>query len=189
MSDAVSALAGASYDGFVRVKEMGLCGMITLRGDLALAGVQKAVKAAVGTDMPGQRQIVSNGDKAVAWMSPDELLLMVPHGEVEDVIAGLQKALKGVHFLAVNVSDARAVFRISGADVRDVIAKLVPVDLSAAGFGTGDFRRTRMAQVPAAFWMPDGDSVQIVCFRSVATYVFGLLKDAAEAGGEVGFHG
>ena len=33
MSKAVSALQGAVYQGYVEVREMGLQGMITLRGD------------------------------------------------------------------------------------------------------------------------------------------------------------
>jgi len=43
-------------------------------------------------------------------------------------------------------------------------------------------RRTRFAQVPAAFWMQDDNSAEVVAFRSVAAYVFGLLKTAAAAG-------
>ena len=94
----------------------------------------------------------------------------------------LTKCFGSNHTLAVNVSDARAVFRISGAHSRDVLAKLAPVDLSPDSFTPGMIRRTRLAQVPAAFWIEDGDSFRLVCFRSVAQYVFDLLKTAAEAG-------
>ena len=51
----------------------------------------------------------------------------------------------------------------------------------------GMFRRTRMAQVPAAFWMVDDQTFQIVSFRSVADYVFSLLKVAAQPGSGVNF--
>jgi len=44
-----------------------------------------------------------------------------------------------------------------------------------------------MAQVAAAIWMTDAETIRIVCFRSVAEYVYGLLCDAAEPGGEVGY--
>ena len=77
MSEAQSALAGASREGMVRVREAGLHGMITLRGDLGSAKVKTAVKDAAGLDVPAQRKIVSEGETAVAWMSPDELLLGV----------------------------------------------------------------------------------------------------------------
>ena len=53
MSESVSALGGASHEGFVRAEDMGLRAMITLRGDLASAKLRKAVKGATGLDMPG----------------------------------------------------------------------------------------------------------------------------------------
>ena len=67
------------------------------------------------------------------------------------------------------------------------MAKLAPVDLSPDAFKLGMFRRTRMAQVAAAFWMVDDTTFQIVCFRSNAQYVLDLLKVAAQKGSEVGF--
>ncbi len=186
MSDAVSALNGATYNGFVTVTELGLRGMITLRGDLSSAGVKNAATGVTGVDMPGQRQVHTVKESGLAWMSPDELLVMTPYAEVGDKLAQIDKLLKGKHYLAVNVSDARAMFRIEGAGVREVMAKLCPVDMAPDAFTPGMFRRTRMAQIPAAFWMPSDDAVQIICFRSVADYAFGLLKDAAEPGSEVG---
>jgi sarcosine oxidase subunit gamma len=187
MSEAVSALQGASYEGYVSVREMGLQGMVTLRGDLSSSKLKSAVKKVAGVDLPEVRTAAAKGDTGLAWMSPDELLVMAPYSKAGAVVAELDKALKGEHFLAVNVSDARAVFEIKGADVREVMAKLSPVDMAPGSFSAGDFRRTRMAQAAAAFWMVDNETIRIICFRSVADYVFGLLKDAAEPGGEVGF--
>ena len=73
--------------------------------------------------------------------------------------------------------------------MRDVIAKLAPVDMHPGQFNGTMFRRTRFAQVPAAFWMPDAQTVRIVCFRSVARYMFDLLRIAAQPGSEVGHTG
>ncbi len=187
MSEVVSALMGASYDGFCQVEEAGLVGMITLRGDLASANLAKAVKAATGAIVPGQGCVETGKTGRVAWMSPDELLLIVEHTGVAAMIGKLAKALKGDHALVSDVSDARAMFRVSGTGAREVIAKLSPADMAPEGFGPGQFRRTRLAQVPAAFHMPDDDSFEIVCFRSVATYVFGLLSLSAKPGSEVGY--
>ncbi|MEM9263722.1 MAG: sarcosine oxidase subunit gamma family protein, partial [Pseudomonadota bacterium] len=186
-SEAVSALQGASYDGYVSVREIGLQGMVTLRGDLSEKKITSAAKSVVGADVPDVGHTSFKGDNGLAWMSPDELLVMVPYAKAGETVAALEKALKGQHFLAVNVSDARAVFEIKGKAVREIVAKLSPVDMSADAFGPGRFRRTRMAQVAAAYWMIDEETVRVICFRSVAEYVFGLLKDAAEPGGEVGF--
>ncbi|WP_456387140.1 sarcosine oxidase subunit gamma [Profundibacter sp.] len=183
MSNAVSALQGVSSAGYVQVQEIGLQGMLTLRADLSLAKVAKAVKAAVGVQMPGQRAINMENGQGAAWMSPDELLLLMPHRDAEATADKLRKALGKTHSLVVNVSDARVVFTLTGTGAREVVAKLAPVDMQA--LAVGEIRRSRLAQVPAAFWISGPDEITIVAFRSVATYVFDLLKNAARLGGEV----
>jgi len=185
MSSAISALPGAAYEGYVQVSEAGLNGMITLRGDLADAGFKKAVKAAVGLDVPETRGIAFKGAKGLAWMSYDELMLFVAYKDVAKTLAALDTSLAGTHHLAVDVSDARAMFVLSGPAVREVVAKLCPVDMDPGQFGPGKIRRTRMAQIPAAVWMPKEGEIRVICFRSVAQYAFDLLKDAAKPGSEV----
>ncbi len=186
MSNVVSALENVSYEGFAKVGEAGLRGMITLRGNLASVKLKNSVKKITGVEVPKPGHANIADESGLAWMSPDELLVLVPYGAVNDALTSIDKALKGQHYLAVNVSDARAVFCLSGLGAREVIAKLCPVDMSKGAFKPGQFRRTRMAQVPAAFWMEE-DSITIICFRSVADYVFNLLKNAAEPGSEVGY--
>ena len=97
-------------------------------------------------------------------------------------MAALDKALAGEHYLAAVVSDARAVFRVEGAKAAQVLAKLMPVDLP--GMAAGELRRSRTAQVAAAVWR-DGDGYTLVCFRSVAGYVMGLLTHSAIPGSEL----
>ncbi|MEE9388737.1 MAG: sarcosine oxidase subunit gamma family protein [Paracoccaceae bacterium] len=189
MSDAVSALAGAQYQGFVTVKEAGLRGMVTLRGDLSDAKLIKCVKALTGLAVPTTGAIAQGDVFSVAWMSPDELLIMLPYEDAQAATTGLCDALKNSHHLAVNVSDARAVFSLTGVGGRDVLAKLSPADLSVAGFGRGQIRRSRLAQVPAAFWFSGEDQIDLVCFRSVAQYAFNVLKTASMPGSEVGLSG
>lgn len=186
MSEPVTALGGASFEaGIAAVTEMPVQGMITLRGDLAASAIRKAATGATKAEMPTAGGCEMAGDSGLCWMSPDELLVLCPYDAVSDTLAGLQTALGERHALAVNVSDARACFAVRGPHAREVLAKLCPVDLAPEAFRPGMFRRTRMAQVPAAFWMRDSQTFQIVCFRSQAQYVFDLLTVAAQAGSEV----
>ncbi|MEM6409367.1 MAG: sarcosine oxidase subunit gamma family protein [Pseudomonadota bacterium] len=185
MSNAVSPLQGASYDGFARMEEQGLRGMITVRGDLADAGFTKAIKSLTGCAVPEVRRCEAKGDFAVAWMSPDELLILCPYDAAEPGVAQIAEDLAGSHHLVVNMSDARAVFRVSGEKAAQVIAKLAPIDISPDAFGIGDFRRTRLAQTPAAFWMPEPGVIELICFRSVAEYALAVLSRAAMPGSEV----
>ncbi|MEE9453461.1 MAG: sarcosine oxidase subunit gamma family protein [Paracoccaceae bacterium] len=180
MSEARSILNGATFEGAIKITETGLRGMITLRGDLSGSALQKAVKSATGAALPEVRKITFGKAGNVAWMSPDELLLIVDYATVDTVVKSLGKALKGEHHMAVNVSDARAVFQLTGKGAREVLAKGAPVDLSPAAFGTGDLRRTRIGQLAAAFWMLKDGTIEVVCFRSVGEFLFDWLSNAAE---------
>lgn len=183
MSEPVSALAGASFPGFATIREIGPLGMITLRAKPGTPGLEAAVRAVTGTGLPPQRGIVTAGEKACGWMSPDEYLLILPYAGVAAALAALAQGLAGQHHLAADVSDARAVFRIEGPKADQVLRKLTPADLDR--MEAGELRRSRLAQVAAAFWAADG-GYTVVCFRSVAGYVMGLLSHAATPGAELG---
>lgn len=182
MSDPVSALGGKTYDGFATIREIGPLGMISLRCDLADKALTALIKSITGTKIPGPRQIETKDGKSTGWMSPDELLLILPYRDVAKAIDTIGQKLTSVHHLAVDVSDARAVFRIDGAKATEVLMKLAPVDF--AGLAPGELRRTRVAQVAAAFWK-DGEGYTLVSFRSVAGYVMGLLEHSAQPGSDL----
>jgi len=182
MYNAISALNGKADVGVVTVRDFGLQGMISVRGDLNDKAFQKACKAATGATPPALREMAMAGDNGYGWMAPDEALLLVPHGDVTAVIDQLEKALKGKHFLATNVSDARARIIVQGPHADEVIAKLAPVDMHPDTFKVGEFRRSRLGQVAAAFWKVDAETFHVICFRSVADYAFDLLVASAQAG-------
>lgn len=177
----ISALNGQSFDGFADVREIGPLGMITLRCDLAEKPLATALKK-LGLAVPAARRILHKDARSVGWMSPDELLIILPYADVSQTLETLRNALAKIHFLAADVSDARAVFRIEGPKADQVLAKLCPVDL--ARLEPGELRRTRAAQVAAAFWVVDG-GYTLVSFRSVAAYVMALLSASATKGAEL----
>ncbi len=183
MSRAVSALAGVSHAGFADVADAGLRGMITVRGDLGSKLLAAAVRKLVGTAMPDVRRVTMKADRGVAWMSPDELLVLVPYAEAADLARQLNAALAGEHALASDVSDARAVFAIRGPKADQVLRKLTPADVDA--LATGEIRRTRIAQVAGAFWQSGPEEFTVVTFRSVADYVMGVLEMSARTGSEL----
>lgn len=181
MSDPISPLNGAMFQGFATVREMGPVGMITLRAKPDVPGFAAAF-AALGVAVPDMRRIVTGKGVSAAWMSPDEYLLVMDYAATGDAMVSLAAALRGSHHLAAVVSDARAVFRVEGARDDQVLRKLCPVDLDT--LTPMEVRRTRAAQVAAAFWHHDG-GYTVVCFRSVADYVMGLLTHSAQVGSEL----
>jgi sarcosine oxidase, subunit gamma len=162
-------------------------GMVTLRGDLASDPFSAAVREATGHDLPDPRRIHGSAAGGVAWMSPDELLILCAPGTAGETAARLSAALGPEHHLVVDVSDARAVFAIAGPGAREVLAKGAPVDLSRAAFGPGDLRRTRLGQIAVGFWMTGEDRFELVCFRSVADFAETWLRTAAAPGSFPGF--
>lgn len=186
MSEPISALPGARKSGMVELAEAGLFGMITLRGDPESPVVARALRQVLDLAPPARRRIIGTGTPAVAWMSPDELLILVDHAGAAETVARLEAAVAGEFVTLADVSDARAVFTLSGVQARDVLAKLCPVDFTA--FEIGEIRRTRAAQAAVALMRRGEHDFTLICFRSVARYVFDVLATVSRPGGEVGLY-
>ncbi len=186
MFDATARGTVPRFEGLVSVAETGLLGMVTIRGDLGTIG--RAVADATGLGVPDTLRIVEDGPRALAWMSPDELMLFCPHDEAAALAARLSEALAAEHALVADVSDARAGFTLEGGEavLREVLSKLTPADLRPQSFPPGMIRRTRLGQVAAAFWIAGDGTLRVICFRSVADYVRGLLCHAAHPASAVG---
>jgi sarcosine oxidase subunit gamma len=161
-------------------------GMILIR---AAAPLMPGMAAALGVSAPPPLRVVLTDDRALVWFSPDEALALLPMADVPAALGALQDAAQGGHALALDMSDARALFRLTGPGAREVLAKGAPVDLSHAAFGVGDARRTHLGQVACAFWqVGDGpETFELVCFRSVADYVQAWLTTAGDPAARVGW--
>ena len=157
--------------------------MLTLRADLAAPETAAAVQAATGQGVPGTRGLSWQDGRGAAWMAPDELMLLLPPEAAAEAQAAARTALGESFATLVDVSDARAAFRLTGPRADEVLMKLAPVDL--ARFPEGEIRRSRAGQVAVAFWRSGPQEITLVCFRSVADYMLGLLATAAAPGGEV----
>lgn len=177
MSDLMS-FSEIDGSGAVLVAAQRRVAMVTLKADLSNKTTRAAIKKMLGTAVPAPRKIA----KGVAWMAPDELLIMVPEGATPDALIEQLTAGIKAPMLAVDVSDARAVFTLKGNNAREVLAKGAPIDLSAEAFAQGDFRRTRLGQVAVAFWMEADDEITLICFASLRQFMFDWLVNAAQKG-------
>ena len=156
------------------------------RGDLSDRELTSRLVDALGTELPGKLRIVTGDGIRIAWMSPDELLLMT-EGDAAEMLSALSDALQDVHHLLVDVSAMRVEFEVTGP-IRDVLSKGTPTDLSPGAFAVGDFRRSRIGQIQAAFWLTDDSTARIACRRSEAEYLAKWLDAAVKEGSELGFH-
>lgn len=179
----------AATGPIARIDHVDPPGMIALRGDLDDKSVAAAVKSATGIAVPDRLTAAGKGDVTLLWMAPDEVLVLCPVAAVAEQLAVLQEKLAGLHALAVDVSDMRAVFKVEGSAAREVLAKLCPADLSPDAFPPGTVRRTRLAQIAALVWLRSDDVFQVMCFGSVAAYAQEVLDGAARPGSAVGVFG
>ena len=161
-------------------------GMVMVRGRLGNREFASAL-AEAGCQVPGKGRIVHRDGIDSAWMSPDELLVMCKSGVAGKLCRNLSTSLRDIHHLAVVVSDMRAEFKVTG-DVRDVLAKGTPADLSPENFRVGDFRRSRIGQVQAAFWLSNQECARLICRRSEAEYLAGWLERATAPGSRLEFY-
>lgn len=156
-------------------------GMVTLRGDLGDAGFAGALRAATGCAVPDVRRSSASGGVTVLWMASDELMVFCERAAAPGIVSAFEEAAAGAHVLAVDVSDARAVFRVAGAKAWRVLAKGAPVDLAPGRFDTGEIRRTRIATVAAGIVKTDAEAFEVFCFRSYAAYMWAWLTTGAGA--------
>ena len=114
MSDPVTGLKGAHFTGDISVTDAGLIGMISIRGDFSAPAFRNAVAAVTGHAVPETRAISGDATGGLAWMSPDELLYFCSYAEAPAKADALSDQLSGTHHMVAVISDARAVFRLSG---------------------------------------------------------------------------
>ena len=153
-------------------------GMLTIRGEFSEIG--PVVLEKTGCAIPEPRMVTRSEDRALLWMSPDELMLVCPYADAESRGGALFDRLGDAFATVVDVSDARQVFALYGRGVENALAALMPIDF--ARMRPDEVRRTRMAQIPAAIWR-EGEGWRLMCFCSVATYARDLLEGAGFAGG------
>ena len=187
MSDVMAPMAGARSEGLISIEALPPQGQISLRCEVS-DDYHAKLGEVLGLGLPEQLSAVEEGDRALLWMAPDELLLLLPYDAVPEMLTRLHTTFEGWFIAITDVSDARAQFRLSGPHLRDVLSKVTPADMSPDAFIPGMVRRSRLAQVAAGYWLRSDGEAQVFVFRSVGDYAFRVLSLAAEPGGEVHHH-
>ena len=177
-----SALAGISVPTnlAVSLREIPDRGMIDLRGLTSDRKFMAAAKEVLGVALPKEpRTSVAWGDSKVLWLSTDQWLILCPRTKTAELLASLRQALAGIHSLAVDVSDMRAVIRMEGDGCAEVLMKGTSLDLLSPDYAAGTCRRMRFAEVAALLHVVEDDIFDIYVFRSYAHYVWEFLNVAA----------
>ena len=173
-----SPLAGvAAPSGLsISIREIADRGMIDLRGHTSDAAFMSAVKDVLGVGLPTEpRTSASWGDVKVLWLSVDQWLITSTRGKAHEILARLKQALAGIHSLAVDVSDMRAVIRLEGEGCREVLMKGTSLDLLDPEYKPGCCRRMRFAEIAALLNVVEDNVFDVYVFRSYAHYTWEFL--------------
>jgi sarcosine oxidase subunit gamma len=164
-------------------------GMIDLRGDAKDRKFMAAVKAALGFDIPkSPRTSVAWGDMKALWLSIDQWLVVCPLERTVELLASLRKNLGGIHSLAVDVSDMRAIMRLEGERAREVLLKGTSLDLLSDDYKPGACRRMRYAEIAALLDVVEDNVFDVYVFRSYADYAWDFVCATARKGSEVALY-
>ena len=140
-----------------------------------------------GLDLPtGPRRAIS-GATAVAGIGPGRWLFIQETDDSSGLAAILAEAL-GAHAAIVDLSDSRAVLRLTGPRLRAVLAKGLPIDLHPDRFGPNDAASSVIALINILLWRIEAPpGFEIAVPRSyVGSFAAWLTANAAEFGIEVG---
>ena len=152
-------------------------GYVSLRGNSANAAFVSAASAALGVALPVMpcTMAASNGVK-VLWLSPDEWMIVCARPRLSELVAGLERALKGIHsqvadnsggYTQVVLHGRRATDVLQHASVYDFEA-LVPGRVVGTTFGKSSVTVHRQ-----------GDGYCLLLRRSFADYIWRYLVRAA----------
>jgi sarcosine oxidase subunit gamma len=166
------------------------------RTDLGLASVEtrkgqdEALKAAVreayDLDLPEGSTVAHGKNVSFIGTGPGQWLAVSATLQNEALAEDLAGKLKGLASVS-DQSSGRAVVRLSGPRVRDVLAKGLAIDLDPRVFPAGGAATSTLSHMGVLVWRQgDEQAYDIALFRSVAASFWRWLDaSAAEFGYEV----
>jgi sarcosine oxidase subunit gamma len=176
----------------IALREIDDRGMIDLRGLARDESFLGAARGVLGFDLPlGPRTAAGAGTVTALWLSVDQWLITCPRSEAQSLHARLTQALNGIHSLAVDMSDARAIFRLEGDNAREVLNKGTSVDFTAPHIAAGLVRRIRYAEIAALVHVLQANpfACDLYVFRSYADYAWSFLSFTAREAARVNLFG
>ncbi|SFS89548.1 sarcosine oxidase subunit gamma [Saccharopolyspora flava] len=175
------ALADASVPATLTLSEVAFTTQVTLRVDPKSPAAER-IGTALGVMLPNQAGQVARTERLlVAWLGPDEWLLVAPEGETEQLESTLTDALGDEHGAVVDVSAHRTILQVSGPKAPELLAKGCALDLHRRAFGPDSCAQTLLARTGVLLVGRDAEppSYWVFVRASFARYLADWLCDAA----------
>ncbi len=158
------------------VKDLSLASMIARKG--CKSALVAAVREQFKSELPLLPRRVEAAQFAFIWMGYDQWLVSRRAG----AMLAIEPQLDILRPLAAicELSDSRAIVRISGVQARRTLAKGVAIDLHPRAFKTGDCAVTMVGHIGATLWQVDDvPTYDIAVFRSLADSFWHWLTESA----------
>ena len=137
-----------------------------------VAGLEDAISATVGAlpEKVGRAQV--NGAHTIFRIGPAQFWIVGP--ETDDLASRLQGRCA-----VTPLSSSRVRIALDGAPAREVLAKLIPVDLHPSVFTPGSAALTGIHHTPVTLHCTGENGFDIYAMRTFAVNVWDAVTDAA----------
>jgi len=131
-----------------------------------------ALQVALGLNLPLIPVWVMHDDMRFLWSGKDSWLVL-------DADAAVLAARAGANAAITDQSDGFAHFAIAGPQAREILAKIVPIDLHESAFAEDAVALTIAAHIGIRIWRED-ETFRLCCFRSFGSALHHALAEAAQ---------
>jgi len=154
---------------------------LAIRGDASNGDFTAAVADVLGVELPLEPKTAHRKrGRTIMWLGPNEWLAVMAADNDGKLSDNLAERLDDVHHAIVDVSHARAVIGLEGANARDVLMKGTNIDLHPRAFEAGNCIQAQLGRCHMLLHQIDNKpEYDIYIHRSFAVYAWNWLSDAA----------
>ena len=161
----------------VVISELAHQGKLNIRCDKSL---HKKLNKIVGIETElANNHFASTRSRYAIWLSPDEMMILTGAGEEAELAAHITTATKGAHMAVTDITDAMTSLHLSGASVRQMLAKGCAIDLHKDYFKAGQCAQTTLSHAAVTLLALADDEMILLCRTSFTDYVVNYLCDAS----------
>ena len=175
----LAPLASQASKGGLQVAELPGRTHINIRLPADNRGAANALKRATGMSMPKAGTYSELEEAYIAWLSPDELLLVSEETDSVGVMTELGKKFAKIHHALNDMSSGQTIVRLTGDNAAHVLAKGCTLDLHASVFAAPMCAQTRIAKTQIFLRSIEGRAFDVIVRRSFADYFWTWLTNAA----------
>lgn len=144
------------------------------RSIVSIAGF-RGQGAAVNLALPATPCQVSQGGVIYLWSGPNAWLAVSENPALYEEIS---ERLNGIAAVTEQ-SDGLVLLRVIGPHARNILAKLVPIDLHPSAFAPDAVAITLAGHIGVRIWQDEDGAFILACFRSFAGALYHSLVEAS----------